>query len=124
MPPLWYHSNSYRRVTVVVRLFVGCVAEAAVGQVRGEAGEGEDILVHALDREEVFAELDAGRIDNGHTLVALLWFRVHWQRIREAWRTDKDNIQRRIGKFGKHGIIDVGKCILPTQACRSSIRLH
>jgi ADP-ribose pyrophosphatase len=70
-----------------VRLFVGCVAEAAVGQVRGESVEGEDILVHALAREQVFAELAAGRIDNGHTLVALLWFQVHWQRIREAWRS-------------------------------------
>ncbi len=69
-----------------VRLFVGCVSEAAIGQVRGEAGEGEDILVHALGRERVFAELDAGRIDNGHTLIALLWFRIHWRRIRDAWR--------------------------------------
>ncbi len=68
-----------------VRLFCGQVMTAAVGEVRGLAGEGEDILVHALPREEVFELLDAGKITNGHTLVALLWFRQHWQRLQKQW---------------------------------------
>lgn len=68
-----------------VRLFCGRVLSAGVGQVLGLAEEGEDILVHRLGRGEVMELLAQDRINNGHTLVALQWFALHWERLRERW---------------------------------------
>ncbi len=68
-----------------VRLFCGRVLSAGVGKILGLAEEGEDILVHRLSRPEVLELLARGRINNGHTLVALQWFALHWERLRETW---------------------------------------
>jgi ADP-ribose pyrophosphatase len=68
-----------------VRLFVGRVDSADAGGVHGCDNEGEDILVHRLARAEVMAMLDADRINNGHTLVALQWLRIHGDALRERW---------------------------------------
>lgn len=68
-----------------VRLFCGRVTEAATGAVRGLAREGENMLVHAVPVTEAFALLDADRIPNGHTLIALLWLRQHIDSLRERW---------------------------------------
>ena len=70
-----------------VRLFCGRALSAGVGEVRGLPEEGEDILVHRLSREAVFALLEAGQISNGHTLIALQWFVLHWERLRSHWRS-------------------------------------
>lgn len=69
-----------------VRLFCGQVLSAGVGEVHGLDEEGEDIFVHRLGRGEVLELLRNGRINNGHTLVALQWFVLHWQRLQRAWR--------------------------------------
>lgn len=68
-----------------VRLFCGRVLSARVGDVLGLDDEGEDILVHRLARDEVLALLASDRINNGHTLVALQWFALHADRLRERW---------------------------------------
>lgn len=69
-----------------VRLFCGRVLSARVGEIQGVDEEGEDILVHRLSREDVLAMLADNRINNGHTLVALQWFALHWDRLRDNWR--------------------------------------
>jgi ADP-ribose pyrophosphatase len=69
-----------------VRLFCGRVLSADVGAVRGLPEEGEDILVHRLGREAVLELLAANRINNGHTLIALQWFALHWERLRLRWQ--------------------------------------
>ena len=68
-----------------VRLFCGRVIDADIGAVRGLSEEGEDILVHCLSRDEVLDLLRSDRINNGHTLIALQWFALHWERLRERW---------------------------------------
>ena len=68
-----------------VRLFCGRALSAGVGEVLGLEEEGEDILVHRLPREEALAMLADGLFNNGHTLVAMQWFALHWQRLRRAW---------------------------------------
>lgn len=68
-----------------VRLFVGRVDSVDAGGVHGCDNEGEDILVHRLARAEVMAMLDADRINNGHTLIALQWLRIHGDALRERW---------------------------------------
>lgn len=69
-----------------VRLFCAPVQSADVGAVRGLDEEGEDILVHRLASDEVLQLLHAGRINNGHTLIALQWFALHRERLRRHWR--------------------------------------
>jgi ADP-ribose pyrophosphatase len=68
-----------------VRLFVGRAVSADAGAVRGLDSEGEDILVHRLAADEVLELLAAGRINNGHTLVALQWFALHRRDLRARW---------------------------------------
>ncbi len=68
-----------------VRLFLGRVDAEAAGGLHGCAHEGEDILVHRLPRDGVMAMLDEGRINNGHTLIALQWLRIHGEALRERW---------------------------------------
>ncbi|MFK8041815.1 NUDIX domain-containing protein [Congregibacter sp.] len=68
-----------------VRLFCGRVLNAAVGEIRGVAEEGEDILVHRISREDVLDILARDELNNGHTLVAMQWFALHGERLRDAW---------------------------------------
>ena len=70
-----------------IRLFVGRVTAADVGEIRGVVDEHEDILVHAVSRSDAFALMDADRINNGHTLIALQWLARHGDRLREQWLT-------------------------------------
>ena len=51
----------------------------------GLAKEGEDIRVLVLPAEEVFALLDANRIENVTAAVCLYWLRQHRARLRREW---------------------------------------
>lgn len=68
-----------------VRLFCGRVQSAAIGGLKGVAEEGEDILVHAIPRDDAMRLLAEDRVPNGHTLIALLWLQNHAQALRERW---------------------------------------
>ena len=68
-----------------IRLFVGRVVSAAVGEVKGVDNEHEDILVHSVSRTEAIALLDAGKINNGLTIIALHWLARHGDRLRAEW---------------------------------------
>lgn len=83
--PIAAYYPSAGACTEHVRLFCGRVISAAEGEVRGLPEEGEDILVHRLGREAVLDLLAGGAINNGHTLVALQWFALHWEALRQRW---------------------------------------
>jgi ADP-ribose pyrophosphatase len=68
-----------------VRLFIGRVDSSGAGGIHGCAEEGEDIKVRALPRSQVMQWLEEGRINNGHTLVALQWLQLHEQALRRRW---------------------------------------
>ena len=68
-----------------IRAFVGRVVTAGVGEVHGLADEHEDLLVHAVPREEAFRLLDSDGINNGHTLIALQWLARHGDALRQEW---------------------------------------
>ena len=72
-----------------VRLFCGRAVDAGVGGVHGLETEGEDILVHRISREEALSLLQADRIPNGHTLIALQWLLIHGLALRERWLNGK-----------------------------------
>ena len=68
-----------------IRLFIGRLTSAAVGEVRGVETENEDILVHSVTRDTAIALLDAGKINNGLTIIALHWLARHGDRLRSEW---------------------------------------
>ncbi len=69
-----------------VFLFCARVDSTVAGGVHGLPEEGEDIRVVVKTLSEVEAMLDAGAIENGHTLVALYWLLRHRDRLRQLWR--------------------------------------
>lgn len=79
-----YHSTpggSSERVSI----FVGEADSEGVCGVHGLQHEGEDIRVHVMDAEEVFAHMDNGLMDNAMTLIGLLWLRLNREMLREKW---------------------------------------
>jgi ADP-ribose pyrophosphatase len=70
-----------------IRLFIGRLVAADAGSVRGLPDEFEDILVHRMSRRDAIELLDANRIDNGHTLIALQWLARHSEALRQEWLT-------------------------------------
>lgn len=68
-----------------VRLFIGRVHSDSAGGVHGCADEGEDIRVHVLPRLQVLDWLAAGKISNGHTLIALQWLQIHGDALAQRW---------------------------------------
>jgi len=73
-----------------VRLFCGRVTRAGIGQVHGREEEGEDILVHALDRTAALELLGQNQIANGHTLIALQWLKINGAALRARWLSTDD----------------------------------
>ncbi len=69
-------------------VFCGRVDARGAGGTHGLKDEGEDIRVFAIDVEDAFAMLDAGRIINAMTLIPLQWFRAHHEELRRRWLED------------------------------------
>ena len=68
-----------------VLLFCARVDATAASGVHGLAQEGEDIRVVVKAMAEIEAMLDAGAVENGHTLVALYWLVRHRDELRRRW---------------------------------------
>jgi ADP-ribose diphosphatase len=69
-----------------VFLFCARVDATAASGVHGVPEEGEDIRIVVKSIAEISAMLDAGAIENGHTLVALYWLLRHRDHLRRLWR--------------------------------------
>ena len=68
-----------------VVLFCGRVDSALAAGVHGLPEEHEDIRVAVKTLAEIEAMLDAGAIENGHTLIALYWLLRHRDRLQQLW---------------------------------------
>jgi ADP-ribose pyrophosphatase len=66
-------------------MYCGRVDAAGAGGLSGVAHEGEYIRVFTVSSEEAFAMLDAGRIENGMTIIALQWLKLNRERLLETW---------------------------------------
>jgi ADP-ribose pyrophosphatase len=69
-------------------LFCGRVDSRRASGVHGVAEENEDIRVVVKDMAEIERMVDAGEIDNGHTLICLYWLLRHRDEVRRKWGVD------------------------------------
>jgi ADP-ribose pyrophosphatase len=68
-----------------VMLYCGRVDASRAAGIHGLAEEHEDIRVVVKSMAEVAALVDAGGIDNGHTLLCLYWLLRHRDEVRRQW---------------------------------------
>ena len=68
-----------------VVLFCGRVDSTLAAGVHGLPEEHEDIRVAVKTLAEIEAMLEAGAIESGHTLIALLWLLRHRDRLQQLW---------------------------------------
>ena len=68
-----------------IALFCGRVDSRHAEGIYGLPEEQEDIRVVVKTMSEVEAMLDAGAIDNGHTVICLYWLLRHRDRLRKEW---------------------------------------
>ncbi|MCP5364004.1 MAG: NUDIX domain-containing protein [Hyphomicrobiales bacterium] len=68
-----------------ITLFCGRVDAARAGGIHGLDHEHEDIRVMTVTANDVFRWLDDARITNATALIALQWFRIHHEQLRQRW---------------------------------------
>lgn len=69
-----------------VQLYVGRCDSEGAGGIHGLAEEGEDIRVLVLSLDEALAAMNAGRIDNAASIIALQWLALNRAEVRQTWR--------------------------------------
>ncbi len=68
-----------------LHLFCGLCDLANAGGVYGLPEEGEDIRVHVMAADEVFAELLNGKFNNAAALICLQWLQINYPRLRDHY---------------------------------------
>ena len=71
-----------------ITLFCGRVDAAEAGGVFGLADEHEDIEVVVLDVAEAVSLMDAGKIHNAMTIIALQWLQLHRRELEASWQAE------------------------------------
>jgi len=71
--------------TETVSLYCARVDAAGLGGIHGLDEEGEDIRVFTCSIDEALALLDAGRIVNAKTIIALQWLALNRDRLMQRW---------------------------------------
>ncbi|HEY6611152.1 MAG TPA: ADP-ribose diphosphatase, partial [Pseudomonas sp.] len=69
-----------------VHLYVGRCDSCGAGGIHGLVEEGEDIRVLVLSLDEALAAMEAGRLDNAASIIALQWLALHRERVRQTWQ--------------------------------------
>lgn len=69
-----------------LHMYCGMVDLEGVGGIHGLDEENEDIKVHILTCEEVFAGLYTGRCNNPAALITLQWLQLNRDRLRQQYR--------------------------------------
>jgi ADP-ribose pyrophosphatase len=86
--PIFHYISTPGGASETVALYCGRVdASDAVG-LHGNPHEDEDIRVFCLSFHQAMAELDAGRLTNAVTIIALQWLARHRDDLRRRWGVD------------------------------------
>lgn len=83
--PMMRYLSSPGACTETVDLFCGRVDAGRAGGVHGLDEEGEDIRVVVYSLEAALALLEAGKIVNGKTIIALQWLALNYDRLKDRW---------------------------------------
>jgi ADP-ribose pyrophosphatase len=67
-------------------LFAGKTDLSNAGGIYGLEQEGEDIRVHLMTVDELWLKLHRGELLNAHTLIAVQWLKLNYQRLKSLWR--------------------------------------
>ena len=68
-------------------VFVGCVDASKAEGIHGLDDENEDIRVHVVTREEAYALVTRGIIENAASIIALQWLELNVLRLRSQWNS-------------------------------------
>ena len=71
--------------TEQISLFCGQIDVRQAKGIHGLASEGEDIRLHILDVKEAYKLVNAGKVDNAITIIALLWLQQNEKMVRTKW---------------------------------------
>ncbi|HEC14721.1 MAG TPA: NUDIX domain-containing protein [Rhodospirillales bacterium] len=66
-------------------VFCGRVDASSAGGVHGLEAEHENLRVFTVSPAQTFQWLDSGKISNAMTMIALNWFRLNHQKVRDIW---------------------------------------
>ncbi len=69
----------------VLSVFVGRVDSSKAKGIHGVPEEGEDIRVHVVSRQEAYAWVESGKIENAATIIALQWLQLNVARLQQQW---------------------------------------
>ena len=83
--PMYQYYSSPGGSNEQIQIFLGRTESLHVNGIHGLDEEGEDIKVHVISSQQAFDWLDNGKIDSAAPIIALQWFRLNRERIREKW---------------------------------------
>jgi len=66
-------------------LFAGRADLSRAGGIHGLEDENEDIRVHVLTIDDLWSRLERGELITAHTLIAVQWLKLNYQRLRAMW---------------------------------------
>jgi ADP-ribose pyrophosphatase len=84
--PMCHYIASPGGASETCRLFLGRVDSSGVGGIHGLDHEDEDIRVESMPFAEARRLLDAGRLTNALSIIALQWLALHRDEVRAKWR--------------------------------------
>jgi len=70
----------------VMHLYVANIDSENVSGVHGLESEGEDILLHVMQREAAMSLLENGKITNAATIIGLQWLQNNFQKLQRKWQ--------------------------------------
>ena len=83
--PMYQYYSSPGGCNEQIQIFLGRTDSSNINGIHGLDEEGEDIKVHVVSSQQAFDWLDSGRIDSAAPIIALQWFRLNRERIRQQW---------------------------------------
>ena len=83
--PMLSYQSSPGGSTERIYLVLARLTEPVESGVYGLASEQEDIKVHSLSRQAAMQLLQAGKIDNAATVIALQWLALNLDDVRKRW---------------------------------------
>ena len=84
--PIYRYMVSPGGASESVQVYCGRVDSKGLGGIHGLPEENEDIRVEVHPFAGAMAALDAGKITNAVTIIALQWLALNRVRLREMWR--------------------------------------